>query len=367
MSKVCVIGGGNIGTLLYAELTRLNPTSLVTLVTRDPSRWSKTISVLDAEGRQEYAVDAVVSDQPMIDADYYFFTLPKQVTADAVRRCLPIARVGSVFVFVPGTGGMEYLYPAAAKYGITFAGLQRVPYISRVSEYGKSVVKLSVKDCLYGCGLGIKDLSFLETLIQIKCQSLPNYLNVSLTPSNPILHTSRVYSLFVGHRADKVYPINPRFYAEWDDHSSTVLLRADAELQQICTALKSLDLSQVVSLKVHYESETVEALTQKMRSIKSLSGVLSPLRQVDNGYVVDYSSRYFKEDFEYGLVLIKAIAQICQIETPTVDQILDWYGETVGCPVLKDSTLINKEEWLIPQNYGITTVDQLESFYREIE
>lgn len=36
----------------------------------------------------------------------------------------------------------------------------------------------------------------IEAIVGIKTSSLPNYLNITLTPSNPILHTTRLKNLY---------------------------------------------------------------------------------------------------------------------------------------------------------------------------
>lgn len=89
-----------------------------------------------------------------------------------------------------------------------------------------------------------------------------------MTPSNPILHTTRLRTLFGDWHEGAVYESMPLFYEEWDDASSELLIACDEEVQEICRALPEFELQFVKSLRVHYESPTVEAMTRKISSME---------------------------------------------------------------------------------------------------
>ena len=365
MSKVVVVGGGNIGTLLFAELTHKNPNCQVYLQTRDLSNWASSIQVTDHNCQVEYSIstDKVV-DYVIDDADYYFFTIPKNALQNVVIKYIEQVKSNAVFVFVPGTGGVEFLYSQVQKKPISFVGMQRVPYIVRLNQYGRSVAKLSVKEQLFCSGIGIGDFTFIDQLLGIPTVSLDNYLCVTLTPSNPILHTSRLYAMFSSRPIDEAYDHNILFYEEWNDFSSDMLIKMDGELRKTCDKIEGLNLQQVVSLKIHYQSPTVEAMTKKISSIVAFKGITSPMKKTEKGYVADVGNRYFLEDFDYGLVIIKAIAEIASVDTPNIDRVLRWYGSISGKEILDGKSLNRRKELLIPQNYGITTMEQLVEFYK---
>ena len=54
-----------------------------------------------------------------------------------------------------------------------------------------------------------------------------------------------------------------KFYEEWNDEASEVLFRYDKEVQEICNSLNPIDLTEVVSLPLYYESEKPSDLTKK--------------------------------------------------------------------------------------------------------
>ena len=102
--------------------------------------------------------------------------------------------------------------------------------------------------------------------------------------------------MFRNYDNKTIYPHNIRFYEEWDMSSSKSLIEADEELQSFCKILP-FNLSAVISLKEHYESDTVEAMTEKIRGINAFKGILSPMKEVSGGWQPDFSSRYFSSDF----------------------------------------------------------------------
>jgi opine dehydrogenase len=192
-------------------------------------------------------------------------------------------------------------------------------------------------------------------LFTMKCNPLPNYLCVTLTPSNQLLHTVRLYNLFHDYREGKIYPDNILFHEEWDEQSSALLLACDGELQQLCGRLSSLDLVNVISLRIHYESNTVKELTSKIRSITAFKGILSPMVKVPGGWIPDWGSRYFTSDFSYGLAITRQFAEIAGLDTPNIDKILGWYA---GMP---------KENHLDVdlKNLGLNSTPDIYAFYKQ--
>ena len=47
-------------------------------------------------------------------------------------------------------------------------------------------------------------------------------------------------------------------------------------------------------------------------------------------WVPDFSSRYFKADFAYGLKVIRDMAALFGVETPGIESVWQWYVKTSG-------------------------------------
>ena len=65
-------------------------------------------------------------------------------------------------------------------------------------------------------------------------------------------------------------------------------------------------------------------MTQKLRSIESLSTILSPMKEDNGGWSPDFSSSFFTEDFPYGLKFIKNLAAKNNVPTPYIDKVCQW-------------------------------------------
>ena len=150
-----------------------------------------------------------------------------------------------------------------------------------------------------------------------------------------------------------VYKRNPLFYGEWNNASSDLLIACDYELQNMIQKIKGLDLSGVKSLKEHYESDTIEAMTKKISSIKSLHHLLSPMKKVDGGWVPDFNSRYFSADFPYGLAIIVAFADVLECEISNIRETMDWYNSVVKSDSVFDL-----------QMFGINNQQDISLFYQ---
>lgn len=362
--KFIIVGGGNIGTVLAGELRRLHPYAEIYILTSNKNKWQNRVKVYNEQQQLAYTAENLrITEEFIPDGDIYFYTLPKQVLSSVITQHLNLLQNNNaVFMFLPGTGGLEYLLPAEKK--ITFIGLQRVPYIARIKEYGRSAYLLSKKSEIFYAEIGKSSNVDLKELFGIASVRLHNYLEVTLTPSNPLLHTARLFAIFSDKPIDYEYEREILFYEEWTNKTSEILIACDASLQKILQTIKGLELSYVHSLLAHYEVSDALSMTEKIKSIRAFKGIPAPMKQIDNRYTADLSSRYFQEDFSYGLLIIKAIGNLCDVETPEIDMILRWF-ETISKESLldKNNRVIINKKFNLPQNAGIDSVEKLQRYY----
>lgn len=330
--KITVIGGGNIGTLMAAEMASRGHS--VTVYTSRPAKWQKELTVLSPDDKVLFSgtLSNVTSDlkAAVSGSDLIWITLPAQLFSSFADKLTPCVKEGQPIGIVPGSGGAEFaFYDLITAKKCKFFGLQRVHSIARLKEYGKSVYMLGRKNELQigaiPSSASAELAAAIEPLFGIPCVALPDYLCVTLTPSNPILHTTRLYSLFRDYRPGTLYPENFLFYESWNDASSEMLIACDDELQKLCKVIP-LELDGVKSLKTHYESATVPAMTKKISGIAAFKGLLSPMKKDGDGWIPDFTSRYFSADFSYGLKIIKDIAALFSVSTPCIDRVWNWYA-----------------------------------------
>ena len=203
-------------------------------------------------------------------------------------------------------------------------GFQRVPYIARVGEYGKSAKLLGYKSSL---AVALENISAresfrlqLERLFATPVSLLDNFYEAALTNSNPILHTGRLYTMFRG-KEDAVFDHKILFYKEWTDEASQKLVDMDAEFFKL---LGTLGVGGIPTLLDYYESTDAASLTRKISSIPAFQTIESPMIEDSGGWKADFKSRYFTEDFPFGLRWIKELSEKHNIKTPVIDEVYAW-------------------------------------------
>lgn len=255
------------------------------MFTSKPQKFRKHLTVVDQDGKiiHEGNLDLATNDaeKAFRSAELVLVTVPSFAMEKAAKMMLPFLKPGVMIGIIPGNGGGEVAFKYAIEKGAIVFGLQRVPSVARLVEYGKSVRAIGYRNTLYVAALPKKYTQqccrIIADGLQMKCEQLPDYLNLTLTLSNSILHTTRLKTLFKDYIPGKTfYDSVPLFYEEWSDETTELLFKCDAEVQNLCHHLNDFDLSEVKSLKEHYENDTVKGFTNKIRSIEGFKGLLTP-------------------------------------------------------------------------------------------
>lgn len=336
MFKICICGGGNLGHVIAGYLASKDDCR-VSVLTRNSDKWSNVLKISDLNNKtytgELYKISNDASEV-LSDIDIVLLCLPGHYMKKELQDIAPFLNedmyVGSI---VSNSGFFLWAQEILPKHTKLF-GFQRTPMEARISEYGHSARIDGYKSSLAIATLNVPDETLvkrsIELLFGVPVKILDNYMAVTLSNSNPLLHPSRLYTLF-GHQHNReaTYPRQPSFYEEWDDMSSELLISCDNELQTLVRVL-GLPADSVPPILKHYDSHDAQSLTQKLRSIPGFKGVKVPMKQIDtNGFVLDYEHRYFREDIPYGLSIIKYVAQKHNVKTPTIDKILNW-AESLG-------------------------------------
>ena len=327
--KICICGGGNLGHVV-AGFIAAQKKHEVCLLTRHPEQWSQDL-IIEAPAETTYSghLNGLFSnaEQAVSDADIILLCLPGYAIRETLLQIKDYvqsdAAVGSV---VSSTGfffeAMQLL-PASQP----LFGFQRVPFISRIIEYGHKARLMGYKDSL---NLAIERTEHPEQLrdtladmLQTPIQLLGSYYEASLSNSNPLLHPSRLYTLWKDWHEGDIYPRVPFFYEEWTEETAQLYIQMDNELQSLLDLLP-VRKGSIATVLDYYESTDAVSLAKKLRSIEAFKGILSPMKQVEGGYIPDFQSRYFTEDFPYGLAIIHRLAHEKGVPSPSIDMVYDW-------------------------------------------
>lgn len=356
--KITIVGGGNIGTQFAVHCAEKGHE--VTVYTSRPEIFDSHLNIVDENGitTHEGTIKLATADPELAfrNKDFIMVTMPATMMNTIATTILDHSDKSPIIGVVPGNGGSECAFRKCIERGNIFFGIERVPAIARLVQKGRTVRSTGYREELHIAALPKKNADkcaeLISSIFDMKTTVIPNYLNLTLTPSNPILHTTRLRTLFKDWHEGVVYSSIPLFYEEWDDSSSKLLIACDEEVQKICRTLSEFDLQYVKSLRVHYESPTVEAMTRKISSIRAFKGLKTPVKEVEGGVIPDLHSRYFTADFSFGLTIIKQVADFAGVNTPNIDETMAWYKNIA----------IESEEFMF-ENYGITDLKSLKKFY----
>lgn len=326
--RVCICGGGNLGHVVTGFLSARGDCE-VSLLTRQPERWQQ-LAISTPDGTTLTGRIHHISSQPealIPGADIVLLCLPGFSIHEALLHIKPFLQAGTAVGSIVSSTGFFFEAQAVLPPSVPLFGFQRVPFIARTTEYGRAAVLLGYKPRL---SVAIEQTAdkeplraTIEHLFNTPTTLMQSHYEVSLTNSNPLLHPSRLYTLWKDWQPGVVYPRQPLFYEEWTDEASQLLITMDAEFCQLLSVLP-VRKGSIPTILDYYESTDAPSLTSKLRSIQAFKGILSPMQPVEGGYTPDFTSRYFTEDFPYGLRIVQQQARQHQIATPVIDTVLAW-------------------------------------------
>jgi len=331
MNKICICGGGSLSHVIAGWLSARNHAE-VSILTNRPEKWSHAIEVDTPDGLLLDGRIAGISNDPgevIPEADVVLLCLPGFLIESELEKIKPHLSaktfVGSVF----SSTGFFFEAKKILDKNQPLWGFQRVPFISRVNEYGKSAHLLGYKD---SHKIAVENVSaeektaFAETMkvwFERPIVLLNNYYEASLTNSNPLLHTSRLYTMFGCGNEGRVYDRMLLFYEEWTEEAADMYIKMDEEFFRLLAVLPVAKDYLPTALD-YYESHDAKSLAAKLSSIKGFKGITSPMKEVEGGWVADFESRYFTEDFPFGLKYIWQLAHEKGIDCPNIDKVYAW-------------------------------------------
>lgn len=325
--NITICGGGSLGLVCAGVFASQG--NKINILTGHPNAWSNVIKVFDQSGRVFDGTLNIITpnaSEAIGSSDIVLLCVPGYLIENTLIKIKPYLNSGTlVGSIVSSTGFFVFAHKILSDI-VPLFGFQRVPFIARQKEYGHIGELLGYKKSLNVAIENFKDANLLakmlEELFLTPVNILNNWYEASLTNSNPILHTGRLFSMWKDYDGEVFYKPT-LFYSDWTDEASEILLAMDSEFMKLTSKLE-ISSDTIPSLLEYYESTDAKSLTSKIKSIPAFKNITSPMRRVANGYVPDFSSRYFTEDFPFGLRFIKILAEENDISTPTIDKVLKW-------------------------------------------
>jgi len=328
--NITICGGGNLGHVCAGFLAA-HEGHEVSLLTTRPQAWAGTVDVADCRGQVFHGVLSRISNRPedvIPGADVVLVCLPGFAIGSLLSSIAPWLRPSCLVGTVVSSTGFFFEAFKHLPGTQPLFGFQRVPFISRIVSYGQQAELKGYKDSLSVAVEQTDDKESVRQMLQrlflTPVRLLGSHYEVSLSNSNPLLHTSRLYTMWHDWKPGVTYDRVPGFYSEWTLEASRLYIAMDNELQ---LTLKSLGLPAgcIPTVLDYYESTDAASLTRKLCSIAAFQGIPSPMRVCQDGrYEPDFNSRYFTEDFPYGLRFARDVARQNGVACPHMDEVMDW-------------------------------------------
>ena len=328
--NITICGGGNLGHVAAGFLAAQEGLHVSLLTTR-PGQWSHHIEVVDANGntfRGKLEKISASADEVIPGSDLVLICLPGFAIHGVLGNIAPYLGPETLVGTVVSSTGFFFealrIFPSHQP----LFGFQRVPFISRIISYGHVAELKGYKETL---SVAVEQTSnkeavraTLEELFKTPTRLLDSYYEVSLSNSNPLLHPSRLYTMWKDWEPGISYDSNPQFYSDWTIEASQLLIAMDIEFQEL---LKTIGLKEgaIPPVLDYYESTDAASLTRKLHAIPAFKGILSPMTINKYGkYEPDFSSRYFTEDFPYGMRFIVETANRFGKKLPIITKVYNW-------------------------------------------
>ena len=325
--KICICGGGNLGHVCAGFLA--NRGYQVSILTTRPDCWNFELEIVAPDGiftGKLFQISAK-PEEVIPQAEIVLVCLPGYAIHDELVKIKPYLSKETLVGSVVSSTGFFFEAFKVLPSDIPLFGFQRVPFISRIIDYGKKAELKGYKETLHVAIENTSDKepirAELEELFEKPVSIADSYYEVSLSNSNPLLHPARLYTMWKDWQPGILYPRNPQFYTEWTIEASNLLIQMDDEFQQLLKAL-GLKPGCIPTILDYYESTDTISLTQKLHDIKAFQGIPSPMKEIEGGWIPDFSSRYFTEDFPYGMRFIVETAHEQNVAIPTIEKIYQW-------------------------------------------
>lgn len=325
---ITICGGGNLGHTCAGMFSQL-PDVQIQVLTGHPERWNDTIRVHTPDGKTLTAHLSAISDRADLlipQSDIVLLCLPAFIIEKTILEIKAYVSESTIIgSIVANTGFFIFAHkhlPSATK----LFSFQRVPFISRIVDYGKEANLLGFKDSLIMVVENMKNpdefMKLAEQLFATPIVLADSFYEVTLSNSNPILHTGRLYTMWKDW--DGVpYPKCTKFYNEWDEATAELEIEMDKEFFDLLHKLQ-VKTTHISTLLDHYDSVDAKSLTNKLRSIDAFKDILSPMKLEKDGWRPDFSSRYFTEDFPFGLRFIYDLAVQHGVNCPNISMVYNW-------------------------------------------
>jgi hypothetical protein len=391
MPTLTVCGGGNASHVLIALAAHAGWDVNVFAPLADEAEQIRAgvearggLTVL-ADGRVLSGRPRRVSTDPadvIPGADLVLLALPAFAHGATLRAMAETLDPGTTIGVLPARSGFDYQIREVLdveRLSLTYFGLQTLPWACRIKTYGQEAeilgTKAEVDFAVFPQNKAeavIQQLAFIPGVV---FRPVGSFLALSLANTGQLIHPGIMYGLCHGKESDTFATDEiPLFYQNVNEHTAAVLQALSDEVQAIADALvvrlPQFNRRHVISLFEWllraYPDDIQDKSTLRSAFVTNhaYTGLRLPVRPADSDpgrFTVNFAARYLSEDVPYGLIVLRAIAELAGVATLDLDRVIKWSQERLGRSYLVDGGLCGGDlrETRIPQRYGILNLEQL--------
>ncbi len=397
MKTLTIVGGGSSTHTLIPLLSK---TELkVNLLTSKPNKWSKEIELQHVLPSKEivakmYGTINKVSDNPkdvIPESDVVILCMPVNQYRNSLNNIAPfIDKDKKMFIgTVYGQGGFNWMVEEIIdKYSLlnkTIFAFGLIPWICRVKEYGKIGITYGCKAVNVAAVTPVKDFEVLNNLFfndicyewfnKGKFVQADNFISLTLSVDNQIIHTSRLYGLFLedGGKWDHEKEV-PYFYRDYTENSAQLLKDLDNDyslirnkIKEIFTEKRFSYMLDYLALEHSFNKSSCSNILESFTESEKLGAIKTPVIINEGKWTIDDKHRFFHDDIYYGLCIAKWMAEKLDINVPHIDAIIEWAQTVLEDSIIENKKLTidnekmaaNKFKYGIPSVYGYTELSQI--------
>ncbi|MBV8733616.1 MAG: NAD/NADP octopine/nopaline dehydrogenase family protein [Solirubrobacterales bacterium] len=324
------------------------------------------------------------------NADMVIIVVPAFAHGALLRRIRPCVSERTAIGCMPARGGFEFGAAQLAAVGgdvpQTLFGLQTLPWSTRVTTVGRRThihaIKGEVVLAALPAGRAPALAARISKMLGIRVVPARSFLGLTIGNPGQIIHPGLMYSHFRWWRGEEYAGDRvPRLHAEVTDETGVLVERLSEDAVATARALEAktggaLGLEAVVVPIHEWLRSAYGRLIRDASSVASCfrtgpnQALRAPMVESRPGrFVPEFQHRYLSEDVPFGLVVTRALAEIADVETPLIDEVITWAQSVLQKTYLVDGELRGRdaERVPIPQNHGVVTVSDLIDWYTEAD
>ena len=317
------------------------------------------------------------------ESDVILLALPAFAHGPTLEAIAAFIRPNVSLGAVPARSGFDFQARSILNergLSLRIFGLQTLPWACRIAIYGQIVDILGTKaEAAFAISPPDESSDWtrqLTTLFGLELVAVDSFLTLTLANTGQLIHPGIMYGLS-RDKESKTFGQNeiPLFYQGVDPSTAELLQAMSDEVQAITSELadrlpdfKTNEVLPIYDWLLRSYPNYISdgsTLRRAFNTNQAYAGLRIPTRSTGpDTFVVDYTARYLSEDVPYGLVVIRGIAELVDVRTPTIDEVIVWAQTRLGKQYMANGILSGPDltETRAPQVYGIQTFSGLASY-----